>query len=268
MRCKIIAFVLAAVLLLRGGMLAARAVDTDGAVALSLEGECDEDVIKVTLDLSSDKGICGLLASLYYDRESVALTSCGIGEYAESLTLTYNDNEGEVDFLLDGYENCAPLGALVSFYFVVKDAKTERFDFWLELADGFSAAFISDGDIVSVMPDVSECALTVTRAASPQNDPESTLVGIYAKREGDKTKIMLTGRSEPSFLALGFKLFTVDTGTAKTQTVFVAAATYGGIIEFCAELDGVSDTLCVIVTPLIYHGREVREGQKSIFVFW
>ena len=269
MRCKILAFVLAAVLLLRGGMLAARAVETDGAVALSLEGEGDETGIKVTLHLSSDNGICGLFASLCYDSESVVLTSCGIGEGAESLVLSYNDNEGRVDFLLDGYENCAPCGALVSFYFTIKDSQTKSFDFSLELAQEISAACISEGgDVINVTPDASGCATTVFCDAPSTQDPPSTLVGIHAKRENGKMKIVLTARSAPSLLAIGFKLFAVDTVTARTQTVLVVAVTDGDTVNLCAELTDISGGVCVIVTPTIYSGRTVSEGQKSIYVFW
>ncbi|MBQ4091487.1 MAG: hypothetical protein IJC64_04130 [Clostridia bacterium] len=270
MQKRALVLMLAVLLLLRGGALAAGARSAGEDCRLYFDCKSGERRVELVLNLSSEKGICGLWASLNYDPDAVILTFCGIeDESAAPLALTYRDKEGRVDFLLDGDKNCAPECALVRFYFSVKESAPQSFGFDLVLMDEKSLLSLDDtGQIRAAAPDLVACSVSVSRDTTPPDNSGNALIGIYSHRVGEDMEVSLVGKSAAAQLALGFKIFAVDLVSAQTQTVLVVAISGGEAVSLRTRLSECSGAVCVIVTPIIYNGKGVIEGQKSAFVLW
>ena len=219
----------------------------------------DENGIEITLNLSSKEGICGLIATLLYDEELVLLTSCGA--VGNELEFAYAQKEGAVTFLLDGYENSAPEGALVRFYFAWRAEEGEAC-FGLAL-DEESCVYTlsSDGRLMGIRADVSDCRVILGRDGSPIA-PSVSEIEVICNGEG--TVVLCARLSENAPCAVGFKLFALNVPCGGAERIFVARFTSAREVSF--ELSSLSQKrLCLVVTPVLYDGRRIFEGEKSVF---
>jgi hypothetical protein len=242
------------------------------AVMLLKQGFLDDGVVEISLELESESGLCGLLATLEYDERVLTFVSCGVDEQtANGLNFSYNNAQGKVTFLLDGKQNSAPSGTLVRFYFkLAEKISPASCDVKLLPIAARCAFFVDDeGALRELTLDTSNARVTF----SP-NHTEGNLVNVLprlgsisASREGDATLLYLMGEmTGKGYFAVGFKIFFVDTFGATTEVVIVARVANGEKYELAARLPQ-ARRMCFIITPLSYNGKRIVEGEKQIFLF-
>ena len=238
---------------------------------LALEQRCLEDgVIEVSLVIVSEQGVCGLLATLEYDKEALELVYCGVAEQNEGkIKLSYNNSEGRVVFVLDGKRNSEPCGKLISFYFKVNEAHGGGTARLLPISD--RCAFYVDGEGEIKALSVGVRGATVDAGGKEEQDEfvdiPPRLCALTVSETENGLLLNITGENRGvAHFAIGFKIFAVDVEEASARTLVVARATDGetAFIEATLLIKG---RACVVITPLSFNGRAVVEGQKQVFLF-
>ncbi len=260
----------------------------DGAEAeLYLEAESECGQITVVLRLSSEGGICGLLAEIGYDDELLVFLGCGLhtdnsgeenggGEMsisesrASELKISYYEYDGKVRFLLDGVTNSERECALAEFYFGIREGAVGGIAFNLSaVGEDYVLTLREDGKLRAVSAKLLSCTLSL---ASDEVKEEKPMLPILCRsmlyRRGDGAVLSLSAEIfDGSCFAMGFKLFIISFDGAGAQGV-----TFSRVISRACEEKNIrqeitieqQSALSIVITPLAYHRGGYIEGEKTV----
>jgi len=231
-----------------------------------------DGTVKVSLELSSGTGICGLFGELCFDDDAFLPLSCGNGESGEQdLTFSCEERQGRIIFLLDGQKNCAPDCTLASFYFKKTFEGEGSFEFSVNLI-GELACFVlyEDNTVRPIDADVSDCSIKIDLDGKADGivlsgTPQVTGISTFLK--GDSIKLSMRARAPGgAHFAVGFKVFSVDlSGKSGTEQAFVCKISNGEAYTLDADI-ACFERMCIIITPITYNGRTVTEGDKRVIL--
>ncbi len=240
---------------------------------LSISCTAYDDIVEVTLRLDSNTGICGLFARLCFDPDAFILLSCGVSEdMKDSFNFNFTRTHGGVVFLIDSYENCSPNVRLARFYFKKTTAGSGEFDFRIVPASDRACYYIGkSNELCPIDIDVSKCQASIKLESIFLHEPYIARPYIWSIRAdfGGKTvKLTVLGRVDGNdHFAVGFRIFTVYLDGASTESITVSRLGCIQEYEFCVDIDR-QKASCIIITPMIYRGKQLIEGEKHSVVLY
>jgi hypothetical protein len=237
---------------------------------------------EIELCLRLDEGeLCALAAIMEYNDGEFYFDGASIdGSLADgggNFIISYTCGDGAVNFIIDGVENAESI-VLAKFRFRARRDGAFEFEFCLRGASGVCAAAIGkDGRVGSVKVDFSRAQgriYTASDSKKPNEIKKPTLMRASMEWEGesDCAELVLPIKTEENCLAAGVKAFVVDTETGKYEVYYLVARAaslhlicYGATVRFCVPV-AVNGRLCVVLTPLLYVGNGIVEGEKTLFL--
>ena len=238
---------------------------------------------EIELCLRLDEGeLCALAASLEYNSDQFYFVGARIentlAEGAEKFVLSYVCDGKSVKFIADGVKNAQNGAILARFYFRARREGAFELEFCLRGASGVCAAAIGkDGRVGSVKVDFSRAQgriYTASDSKKPNEIKKPTLMRASMEWEGesDCAELVLPIKTEENCHAAGVKAFVVDTETGKYDVYYLVARAaslhlicYDATVRFCVPV-AVNGRLCVVLTPLLYVGNGIVEGEKTLFL--
>ena len=223
----------------------------------------DDGLIAVSLLLDSSVGICGLLATIEYDSDALVFVSCGAGN-DDALELSYRSETGRIRFLLDGAKNCAPQGALATFYFRIAGESGGGYVRILPIEQGNAFCIDAAGNLQDACMNVPHDAIIDVSAPEREQPSGVHLSSVSLNKPNFGLVLSLVGdvTGQRQFAA-GFNVFVVDVESADTVRLIAARITDGDRVELEVEIP-IKSRLCVIITPLLYNGKEIITGEKQV----
>jgi hypothetical protein len=225
-----------------------------------VERGSDSVVLRVGIELSSKDGLCGALLRVLYDPSSLVLLGVERNEQS-GLEMNTRESCGELLMLFDGAQNSPADCTLATLYFELAAAPS----------GGEVELFAERGDCVCLMDGKTPCAIEVKASGCVIADEapyiETCTVAVTAVTEGERDGariITVQGEITGNVFAVGVRAFTVDIGSAKTQMTVVSRVLKGN--SFCFEIPIPAGRACIIMTPLVYNGREMSAGEKLVVI--
>jgi hypothetical protein len=237
--------------------------------------------VEITVHLESGK-LCALAASLEYNSDQFYFVDAKIentlADGAEKFVLSYVCDGKSVKFIADGVKNTQSGAILARFYFKARRDGAFEFEFRLRGADGICAAAIDgNGRVGHITVDFSRtqgriCTASDVKKPSETKKPTLMRASMEWEGESDCAELVLPIKTEENCLAVGVKAFVVDTETGKYEVYYLVARAaslhlicYGATVRFCVPV-AVNGRLCVVLTPLLYVGNGIVEGEKTLFL--
>ncbi len=216
--------------------------------------EQEDEILEVTVNIESDRGVCALLSSLEYNPDSLIYMSGGAGE--DKINFKVIDICGEVRFLLDSTENSAPNGVLARFYF----KKTGSGKTGLSLECINEALYIDDNGEISA----SEVKVIGLKGGEDNDEREEEVVPQLIELKNSGGILSFSVKASDHQFAAGVRLFFVDVSGEGEHFEAQVTGVVGEDKVFSGEYDlGEKKSYAVVVTPQGFERQAVDNGEKN-----
>ena len=249
--------------------------NTISSPAVTLVGRAVEDseLIELTITVTSEGGLCGMLAQLSYDSDILCFSSGAVEN--DCYTLSLYDAENYVRFLIEGdfEENFETI--IVRFYFTCVSEESGTAIFTVSLPDSENGAFLLRNNTLECVPvDLSSAVTVIQYGHTEKNGGETEVILRKAQMrisdDGSKyVRIIGDVRGEGIFAA-GFKVFVTEVGSGKAYG-YCLAGVLGKESSKSSRPNAFEQTVplkegesyCLIITPIAYSRESVFCGEKA-----
>lgn len=242
--------------------------ETDGgekSATVWIEGyELDGGEVEIAIMLDSARGVCGILFELFYNEDEFLLLS--VGAEGGGLDLTHRDAGGAVAILLDGTQNTEGQCEIARLFFKRRIESTRGAEFVLgEDVRAFSLrenAFFEEKVLVETGR---FCVGSVEKIGYGKVELSAVSAQI---REGGEVEFDFSLDYSGEAFALGVELFIVDFGREGEcfEVLISSVAVRGSKREVLTAALESDVAFCIVITPILYVGRNSIAGEKSVAV--
>lgn len=202
-------------------------------------------------------GLCGALILIKYDADAVNLSRCERGEASTPLNFSFEAADGAVAILLDGVENCSE-GVIARLEFEVI-GEGDRAEFDVVSASDEAYRRCDDGDFVSVTLSFHGTSVEI------DGDAEEPRAHVRYSFDGEGTVAIEAAQCFSANIDFaGYKVFVAGLDGQENENYYVfcrVTGEKGGEMRHLIRLP-TTGRRCVIVTPVLYDGRELTVGEK------
>ena len=237
--------------------------DGGGVCTVTLGGgEEKEGVFEVSVGVSADGGLCGVLCAVRYDPERLILMSAGAE--CGGATFSFVDIGGEVRFLIDGAENFG--GATVSLFFAAAEGACGKSEVEIIFAEAYCFA---DEEIEELEVEISGGVVRIgeNKAVGGEDADMPALVSWEIGESNGREYLSVSGRVGSGFFAAGVELFVVrgDGSGEKMFVVGVLSLSGGGEFDLALPL-GKGERCAIVITPVAFDRDGCVRGGKTVIV--